>query len=370
MKTYFLAIPLLFLFVCPGFGQAPPELSLLEKSYDFGVIEEAGGPVEHTFYFVNNGEDSLRINSVKASCGCTTPAWSTDPVAPADTGFITARYNPNNRPGKFNKSLTITSNASRPLQVLTIAGKVSPRPRTPAEDFPTKNGALRSRYRAFYLGTVTTKGPVSKEFDLYNESQDTLFIQPNTIAPEHIQLAFMPDTLLPESHSKIIITYDPVKKGSFGYHADNIVFFTSEEENPHKSYSVMATIQEYFPPMTEEELRQAPRVSVDDKLINFGNMVEGDTAIETFTLRNNGLTPLEIREIRTNCGCAIGKMELKRLLPGESAKATVSFYSRGRKGNQQKMLSVFTNDPQHPVTVVTLKAGVEERKVPDEPSRE
>jgi hypothetical protein len=368
MKTCFLAIPLLALLSFPVFGQESPVLELLEKSYDFGLIEETGGPVEHTFYFVNSGGDSLRINSVKASCGCTTPAWSTDPVAPSDTGFITARYNPDNRPGAFNKSLTITSNATKPLQVLTIAGKVNPRPRTPAEDFPTKYGDLRSRYRAFYLGTVSTKGPVSKEFDLYNDGEDTLRIQENTIVPAHIQLAFMPDTLLPGEKGKIIVTYDPVKKGSFGYHADNIVFFTDEEEEPSKSYTVMATIQEYFPPMTPEELSQAPQIQVDQKLIDFGRMEEGDTATRSITLRNNGLTPLEIREVRTNCGCATGSIELKRVLPGESATVNVSFYSRGRKGSQQKMLSVFSNDPQNAVSIVTLKADVEEREDTINPS--
>ncbi|MFA0964802.1 DUF1573 domain-containing protein [Roseivirga sp. BDSF3-8] len=366
LKIIFLFTTISLLSGLTLYAQNNAELTLLQKSHEFGLINEADGPVEHTFYFVNTGEDSLRVKGVRASCGCTTPAWSSDPVAPADTGFITARYNPTNRPGQFNKSLTITSNALRPLQVLTISGKVIPRPRTPAEDFPTKNGDLRSRYRAFYMGTITTRGPVSKEFTLYNDGEDTIYFQPNTVVPDHIQLAFMPDTLPPSTKGKVVITYDSQKKGRFGYQTDNVVFFTSEKEAPHKSYSVMATIQEYFPPMTKEELKQAPKIGVSSRLIDYGNLIEGDTATREITISNNGLSPLEIRDITSNCGCIKGKASQTRVMPGESVKADIQFMSEGRKGSQQKMVTVFSNDPKDSAKVITIKADVELRPVPPE----
>jgi hypothetical protein len=82
-----------------------------QTTHDFGNIKEAYGSVDHTFEFTNNGTSELIVQDVKTSCGCTTPEWTRELVKPGEKGFITAEYDPNNRSGIFNKSLTIVSNA-------------------------------------------------------------------------------------------------------------------------------------------------------------------------------------------------------------------------------------------------------------------
>ena len=62
---------------------------------------------------------------MQASCGCTTPDWSKEPIAPGKKGFVKASYNPAGRPGNFNKSVTVTSNQG--TQVLYIKGQVVPK---------------------------------------------------------------------------------------------------------------------------------------------------------------------------------------------------------------------------------------------------
>ena len=68
------------------------------------------------------------ISNVQASCGCTTPKWTNEPVAPGKTGVITASYNSSGRPGPFTKSITVTSNAKSTPKVLTINGVVEAKP--------------------------------------------------------------------------------------------------------------------------------------------------------------------------------------------------------------------------------------------------
>jgi len=58
------------------------KITFTEESYDFGKIAEEKGPVTHEFTFTNTGAQPLIIQSVKASCGCTTPDWTRDPVLP------------------------------------------------------------------------------------------------------------------------------------------------------------------------------------------------------------------------------------------------------------------------------------------------
>ena len=56
--------------------------------HDFGKFKEADGNVTHTFVITNQGDAPLVITRVIASCGCTTPVWTKEPIAPGKTGKI------------------------------------------------------------------------------------------------------------------------------------------------------------------------------------------------------------------------------------------------------------------------------------------
>lgn len=92
-------------------------------SHDFGKIKQ-GTPVTHEFKFTNKGDVPMVITNVAASCGCTTPDWTRDPIAPGGQGFIKATYNAAS-PGGFNKTVTVTSNIENGFVQLFIKGEVA-----------------------------------------------------------------------------------------------------------------------------------------------------------------------------------------------------------------------------------------------------
>jgi len=100
-----------------------PKITFKEETFDFGSIPE-GPQVTHEFKFRNEGKEPLILTSVKASCGCTTPAWPKEPILPGKDGVITATYNTQGRPGPFTKSITITSNSAESSRVIFIKGEV------------------------------------------------------------------------------------------------------------------------------------------------------------------------------------------------------------------------------------------------------
>ncbi|HRN56586.1 MAG TPA: DUF1573 domain-containing protein [Agriterribacter sp.] len=104
-------------------------LLLKETRYDFGKIQQ-GKPVTHIFEVVNTGKEPLQIENVQASCGCTTPEWSHDPIAPGTTKKITVGYNAAAK-GKFEKAITIFYNAGK-TKLLYIKGEVWETPADPA----------------------------------------------------------------------------------------------------------------------------------------------------------------------------------------------------------------------------------------------
>ena len=97
------------------------EFAALEHNYE-NIAKGGNGNCEFTF--TNNGNEPLILSNVKASCGCTTPSWTKEPIMPGQTGTIKVSYNTRNI-GSFNKTITVTSNAiNTPRVVLKIKGKV------------------------------------------------------------------------------------------------------------------------------------------------------------------------------------------------------------------------------------------------------
>lgn len=116
-----------------------PGMEFEFETYDFGDIQE-GSDASVDFVFTNPGKDKLIITDVKASCGCTTPFWSKEPVMPGEKGQITAKYNTQGRPGTFNKAITITSNGSEETKRIFIKGNVIGNAANGVDEISKKNG--------------------------------------------------------------------------------------------------------------------------------------------------------------------------------------------------------------------------------------
>lgn len=101
-----------------------------ERTHDFGTVKQEDGDIYTTFTFVNQYASPITLKSVKASCGCTTPSYSHEPVAPNATGEIKVKYVASTRPGSFMKSITVVlSNGTEDYtEVLYIKGQVTPKP--------------------------------------------------------------------------------------------------------------------------------------------------------------------------------------------------------------------------------------------------
>tara|TARA_B100000959_G_scaffold79780_1_gene84955 strand:- start:6590 stop:7099 length:510 start_codon:yes stop_codon:yes gene_type:complete len=97
------------------------------KVYDYGVLEHNGNG-DGEFIFTNNGTEALLIKNAKGSCGCTVPTWPREPIMPGETSRIGVKY-ATNRVGKFTKTITLTTNASKKPAILTIKGEVTPPPK-------------------------------------------------------------------------------------------------------------------------------------------------------------------------------------------------------------------------------------------------
>lgn len=98
-------------------------LRFSESIHDFGTFKEEAGRQTFDFIVNNSGNQPLVIMKVSASCGCTTPEWTKQPIPPGGKGKVTAIYDPANLPGVFNKTLTVYANTKPETTTLTINTK-------------------------------------------------------------------------------------------------------------------------------------------------------------------------------------------------------------------------------------------------------
>ena len=133
-----LAIVITFLITAAGVraqavnnGGATDVLMVKENAHNFGKIPQ-GRPAVYVFEIVNTGTVPLKLDNVQASCGCTTPVWSRDPIAAGATAKIQVGYNAYGQ-GPFTKTVTILYNTNR-TKTLTITGEVYAAPATSAPE--------------------------------------------------------------------------------------------------------------------------------------------------------------------------------------------------------------------------------------------
>jgi len=92
--------------------------------HDFGTIIE-GERVVCYFDYRNEGGEDLLITSVEATCGCTTPDWSREPLKPGKKGNLEIIFDASGRSGVQRKVVTVNSNATNQLVRLTLRANVN-----------------------------------------------------------------------------------------------------------------------------------------------------------------------------------------------------------------------------------------------------
>src|SRR5258708_3114371 len=339
--------------------QAEPVL-FNEKTYDFGEITEDGGKAEHQFMFTNNTGRVIKILSVQASCGCTTPGWTKEPVSPGSTAFVKASYDPKGRPGYFNKSLTVTTDFDGNTIELQIKGQVvNKKSDVGLTDYPVVNGSLRFKFNSFPLGKIfINRKATSKAFPVYNAGGKTIAFTGKIVGPRYIKVE-TPRTLAPKESGTIKVTYDGKSRNQYGFLSDNVEITTDDEALPVKAFSVYATAEEFFPPLTPEELALAPALQMETIAIDFGKIRQGNVLTREITIKNTGAKELQIKSVQGNCSCITATVEPLKINPGEEGKLTVSLNTTVRTGIQQKAVTVYSNDPREPVQRVTVLGYVE-----------
>lgn len=122
-------LSLLLLLIVTVAAYAGPEIAFDRVKHDFGTIHASRGPVKAVYPFTNTGDAPLVIVSVtNGGCGCTTPRYTLEPVAPGKKGQVIIEFDPRGRQGEFKRDVKVKTNAKGKSKKakLTFTGAIIP----------------------------------------------------------------------------------------------------------------------------------------------------------------------------------------------------------------------------------------------------
>jgi hypothetical protein len=103
-----------------------PKIEIENADFDFGVINE-GDKAEHIFKFKNTGKGDLVIANATASCGCTVPEWTKEPIKAGESGQVKIIFNSAGKPGQQQKTVTLTTNTEAGQELIHFKATVTPK---------------------------------------------------------------------------------------------------------------------------------------------------------------------------------------------------------------------------------------------------
>lgn len=206
-----------------------------KTSHSFDSIEEEGGKVQVSFFFKNEGLQTTKITAVNVSCGCTSPIWPKQSIAPGDTGSVIVTYDPMFRPGFFEKFIRVQLD-NAPEITLTIRGNVIPRTLGIDDWFPFSIGNLRFRQKHMIMGFINSDTVANFQNVVYNSSEKPIAINwEQSIVPEFISINTKgTETIAPKDSLLLELTYDATKLNKQGFRTDSLSLVTNDSDQPQK----------------------------------------------------------------------------------------------------------------------------------------
>ncbi len=330
------------------------EIKFESKEFDFGEIKEENGPVSTVFEFQNVGQLPLVLNGVTASCGCTTPTWTKEPVAPGQKGQVKATYSVVGRPGPFRKTITVKSNASEATTQLIIKGTVIPKPKSVEEEYPV------------LLGDIRLKSLITPKFDIFKGESRTESIQFKNISknnvklyfvnvPKHIVLESNPAVVKPGETGNIMVTYNTKSIEDWGDRVDNAYILVNDSKKSEDGkLTISANIREDFRNYTSEQKESSPVAEFEKKIVK-EELSAGQKKIVTFALKNTGSTNLIVRKmIADKAGIAKASCSKKTIAPGQSAIIKLELTAEGMSYDTYSKVTFITNSYRTPTVVIPV----------------
>lgn len=357
MKKIFLLSALLLSITLMG---QEPVITFEKTTHDFGKINESDGRVTTVFEFTNEGMVPLVLTNVRASCGCTTPKWTHEPIEPGQKGNITVTYNPSGRPGRFQKTVTITSNATEPTLRIYIKGEVIPKTTNPSDQYPITMGVLKLKKQVHNFGSLTkgTKKTIAIEYANTTNTPIHVGCMTNKMDTHIKPLATLKE-IQPGEKGMLQITLETAECRQYGPMVSKVYVVVNGKEEWTDEYaiSLRADIKQDFSQLTVDQRQQAPIIEVGS-VVNMGTVKVGKKLQSKVVVNNLGISPMTIHRVVSTDASLYTYPPKAPVKSGK--KGEIKLEVTGDKvGRYSRMITIISDDPSQPVKNISVEWTVE-----------
>lgn len=320
-----------------------------ELTHNFGAFDEDDGPVTFDFVFVNTGSEPVAVTAARPSCGCTAPRFSLAPVAPGDSGTVSVTYDPQGRPGRFDKYVAVDFSEAGNRVKLHVVGTVVGATGSVERRYPVLcGGQLRLSHGAVMFGEVLKDRMSTSYITAYNGGHDTLRPALGDLPP-FLSGTFEPAAIPPGEQATLMLFFRSDRTPLYGLVADSI--WVEPGKGERCALAVTALVKEDFARLTPGQLQKAPRGRLESTSVDFG-ILSRTRAPETraATLHNEGSNTLTVRRIYTTDPGITATIDKESIKKGKSATISVTVDPSRLPGSLlNARINIITNDPDNPV---------------------
>ncbi|MBP3382337.1 MAG: DUF1573 domain-containing protein [Tidjanibacter sp.] len=330
-----------------------------EVEWNFGRIEEDGGKVSHTFGYTNTAPHPVSIERVYSSCGCTTGDYSRRPLKTGASEQFTVTFDPDGRPGRFDKRITIVYDQGRGRTILRIKGVVKGRKRSNEDLYPYALGSgvrADATYKAF--GNVEQGGSKSMTIALVNTSDEGVSIEPLWEERSGLLELFLPDTLAPKEVALATATYLlSEEEPRYGLLRDRVSLMINGTPSG-EVFTTTAFGVDHF----EKNATRKPRAVIEPSWYDFGVVEVPSVQRCVIRITNEGTAPLVVRNVTPREGTKIMLPEGTTIAPSETL--TVKVELEVPAGTYDTLFGggmIVVNDPARPVRELRFGATAKKK---------
>lgn len=333
-----------------------------ESAHNFGTFNEDIGKVTTIFSGINQKADTLYITDIRSTCGCTVPLVNSRAIAPGDSIKVTVTYDPTNRPGVFEKRVSVLF-AHAGTEHLTISGKVKTSSKSMLANYPIECPHWRQQNRFIGIGNITLGATDSGNLFGIN-SQDMTITPQITGLPPHVTAVVYPDTVAEGERFMVNVVVDATDPNiPLDFNVDSA--YISMKEFPGDSVAMPVTyiVRQDFSKLSSEEYADAPSPGLSTSSIDLGKIdlkKKKKPIRETVEVFNVGKTPMKIFRIYSYDKAITIHSDLTTIEPSKSGKFTIEINPAMLKGEDMlnARVTLVVNSPIDPTPSIRILGEV------------
>lgn len=356
MKTKALLTAILTLTFGLTWAQDDTESAMLFETYewDFGDIDEADGPVSHTFRFVNISQVPIQIETVATSCGCTYADYSTQPIQGGEEGQVTVVFNPARYDGRVMREVEVLTRDHRNYASLVVWANVNPIPMELENLYPHPlAGTVQTNSMRCTFGYIAQGESATKTIRIANLGSKTVSLSAVSTGNRYGMTVECPETIAPREVTGINITYNiPTGKDYFGMARDSVWLVVDGVKSDQPVIVNSLRIEK----LSSDESKPKPVMRIEPAYVDFGEKAPGKIHKKTIVIGNSGNADLIFRNVEPMEGTAISISSGQVIKPGKEMKVTVAVTnSRKPRTTTMGSINLTTNDPVRPFRELRLQ---------------